>query len=144
MYTDGACRGNPGLSGAGIAIMDETNKRLIHGLSHFCGLLTNNQAEYMALIHGLLWFKAHLPEYQERFECTGLDVFCDSRMLVMQILEQHRVRNAKLIPLYRLVRKTLGELPSWSISHIPREENRIADGLAAASLQPYLSAAGTT
>lgn len=134
MFTDGACRGNPGLAGIGVAIMDD--KEVVDQLQHFVGILTNNQAEYMALIHGLLWFRQNLQKHPG-FE--GLDIFCDSRMLVMQILEQHRVKNEKLAPLYRVVREALKELPGWTITHIPREENKIADRLAAQSLQQYLN-----
>jgi ribonuclease HI len=132
MYCDGACRGNPGLAGVGVAIMDEEGKVMLSGLSHFVGLLTNNQSEYMAVIHGLLWFRS------QGHECDGLDIYCDSRLVVMQILQQHKVRNDKLAPLYRVVRRILSEIPNWTITHIPREENKIADALAAASLQPYL------
>lgn len=134
MYTDGACRGNPGLSGIGVVVMDD--KEVVDSLHHFVGLLTNNQAEYLALIHGLLWFQQNLDKYPG-FE--GLDIFSDSRLMVLQILEKHKVKNVSLAPLHRIVRETLDALPSWSITHVPRKENKLADKLAAQSLEPYLN-----
>ena len=49
---DGACRGNPGDSGAGACIQTSAGIFLWHGW-HYLGHATSNQAEYHGLIIGL-------------------------------------------------------------------------------------------
>ncbi|GJM94271.1 hypothetical protein PR202_ga10902 [Eleusine coracana subsp. coracana] len=49
---DGACKGNPGRSGAG-AIIRRLNGSVIAHLREGLGITTNNAAEYRALILGL-------------------------------------------------------------------------------------------
>jgi ribonuclease HI len=49
---DGACRGNPGDSGAGACLQAPTFALLWHGW-RYLGYATNNQAEYEGLIIGL-------------------------------------------------------------------------------------------
>ncbi len=49
LYTDGACRGNPGQGGAGAVLVGETGE-IIATVKHSLGHCTNNIAEYRALI----------------------------------------------------------------------------------------------
>ena len=50
IYTDGACRGNPGIGGWGVLIeYEDFNKELFGGEKH----TTNNRMELMAAIQGL-------------------------------------------------------------------------------------------
>ena len=50
IYTDGACRGNPGIGGWGVLIeYEDFNKELFGGEKH----TTNNKMELMAAIQGL-------------------------------------------------------------------------------------------
>ena len=51
LYTDGACRGNPGYGGAGVVLTDEKGN-IVGTTREFLGLCTNNLAEYRALIIG--------------------------------------------------------------------------------------------
>ena len=51
IYIDGAARGNPGESGIGVLIKDENGKT--SEIKKYLGTLTNNQAEYTALITAL-------------------------------------------------------------------------------------------
>ena len=80
VYTDGASRGNPGKSGAGIFIIDEDNKKTI-SLKQYLGILTNNEAEYKALIIALEYL-VELTNTNERFNINFLS---DSQLLVNQI-----------------------------------------------------------
>lgn len=131
---DGACRGNPGLSGIGAVLTDDSGK-VLATLSHFVGILTNNQAEYLALIHGLLWLEPRLNQYG----AEDLTIVTDSRLVAMQILQHHKVRNPRLEPLYRTAVVILASYPvKWMIKHVNREENAIADKAAADSLKDLL------
>ena len=51
-YIDGGSRGNPGIAGYGVYLLDEQGKTLA-SLSQGLGIRTNNFAEYSALIAAL-------------------------------------------------------------------------------------------
>lgn len=121
LYTDGACRGNPGAGGAGIVLTDERGNT-VSTMKHFLGHCTNNAAEYRALIHGL-------DEALNR-RCRKLRIHLDSELLVNQIRGSYRVKNAGLLPLMLEVRKRLARLDAWTVEHVYRERNQLADALA--------------
>lgn len=50
IFTDGACRGNPGPGGWGVLIVDQVTERELKGSE---GETTNNRMELMAAIEGL-------------------------------------------------------------------------------------------
>jgi len=52
LFSDGACRGNPGIGGAGAVIKDARENVVWEG-KEYLGHCTNNIAEYRALI----WIK---------------------------------------------------------------------------------------
>ena len=121
IYTDGASRGNPGLSAAGAVILDSSGNTLKE-ISMFLGTMTNNQAEYQALILALKEAVSLRPE--------RLVIRMDSQLIVRQISGEYKVKDAKLKPLFALVIQQLKFLKSWDIEHIPREQNIRADTLA--------------
>jgi ribonuclease HI len=119
--TDGASRGNPGLAGAGVIIMDEHGHRL-ETIGKFLGAATNNQAEYKALIEGLEAAVRHQPE--------SVTVRMDSELVVKQMNGQYRVRHPEIIPLYLRAAELAASLPSVQFVHISRERNPGADRVA--------------
>ena len=50
IYTDGACKGNPGPGGWGAVLRSGKHEKHIHGGAH---LSTNNRMEISAVIHAL-------------------------------------------------------------------------------------------
>ena len=86
------------------------------------GTTTNNQAEYQAIIAGL--------EKAVSLGGKNVSVKSDSELVVSQINGQFKIKNVALRPLYQKVVQLIGKLESFSISYIPRERNRQADGLA--------------
>ena len=121
LYTDGACRGNPGVGGAG-AILVNPKGRVVCSLKKFLGLCTNNIAEYKALILGLEAAVERRPK--------KLHIFLDSELLVKQVDGSYRVKHKNLKPLMGKVRDLLSSLESYTIQHIDRSENKKADELA--------------
>ena len=135
VYTDGASRGNPGKSGAGVLILDE-NKRKTASLNKYLGISTNNEAEYKALIIALE-FLSGMPNAADISDILFL---LDSQLLVNQMNGVYSVKSANIFPLYNKAQKLLkdikaalklkGSLLKVTFRHIPRELNKDADKLA--------------
>lgn len=135
VYTDGASRGNPGKSGAGVLILDE-NKRKAASLNKYLGISTNNEAEYKALIIALE-FLSGMPNAAGISDILFL---LDSQLLVNQMNGIYSVKSANILPLYNKAQKLLkdikaalklrGSLLKVTFRHIPRELNKDADKLA--------------
>jgi ribonuclease HI len=121
LYVDGSCSGNPGDGGAGVVIKDEEGRTVTH-IKRYLGSVTNNRAEYQALIVGLK--EAQVLGTKE------VEVYLDSELVVNQINGVYRVRDATLKTLEGEVRRLLGHFARWVVGYIPREANREADRLA--------------
>lgn len=121
LYSDGACRGNPGEGGAGAVITDEEGNVVWEG-KEYLGHCTNNIAEYKALILGL---KGALAGGYNK-----LDVFLDSELLARQINGSYRVKNEKLKVLMQEVRSLLSSFDCVQVNHVLRCNNTQADKLA--------------
>lgn len=121
LFTDGAARGNPGPAGLGMVIEDDRGMRLWGGC-RYAGTMTNNKAEYMALIDGLRKVAEWKPD--------RLEVYMDSELVVKQVLGTYKVRNTELSPLHGQVAGLLRSFPNVTVRHVPREQNRGADALA--------------
>jgi ribonuclease HI len=126
IYTDGASSGNPGLAAIGVAIKDEQGN-LITTISQRIGTTTNNQAEYRAIIAAL--------EKAVSLGAKEVELRSDSELVVKQIKGRYRVKKATLRPLYQKVVQLIGSLAAFTITHIPREQNREADRLANKALK---------
>lgn len=121
LFTDGACRGNPGNGGAGAVLVGE-NGEVVSTAKRFLGHCTNNIAEYQALILGL--------EEALGRGATAISIYLDSELIVRQIQGVYRVKNPTLKPLMADVRAMLDRFDTWQVAHVPRSENAVADKLA--------------
>jgi ribonuclease HI len=121
IFTDGGAEPNPGPGGIGVVIRDRQGET-VTTISRSVGRVTNNQAEYMAVITAL-----------EKALSLGFDeveMRADSELIVRQINGRYKVRNSNLKPLYQKVVQLKGQLNSFTITHIPRNLNKEADRLA--------------
>ena len=121
LYTDGACRGNPGPGGAGAVLMDQRGN-VVATAKKYLGSCTNNIAEYRALIIGV--------EEALKRHCRKVRIFLDSELLVKQVKGAYRVRNPELKILMVELRRLLSFLDGYTIEHIARRSNALADSLA--------------
>ena len=128
IYSDGASRGNPGEGGAGI-VFEDGNGKEVTTIQRYLGLVTNNVAEYQALIIAL--------EAAKDFHAKRLRIYLDSELIVKQINGEYKVKNSNLQPLYNLVKSALSKFDIFEISHIPREKNKRADSLANAAIDEH-------
>jgi ribonuclease HI len=121
IYVDGASSGNPGDSGAGIVISDGDGKELFRD-SVFLGKMTNNMAEYEALLRALL--KAN------EYGAKDVVVYTDSLLVANQVMGAYKINNDILRQYVIQVKKIISNFDHFAIQYIPREQNRIADKLA--------------
>lgn len=121
LYIDGAARGNPGPAGAGACLMDEQGK-IVESLTKYLGKTTNNIAEYEALLLGL--------NKAKKKKIKDIHIFSDSELLVRQIQGRYRVLNPNLKKKYDAVMNIVKTFHHFTISHIRRDKNKIADQLA--------------
>jgi ribonuclease HI len=121
LRTDGASRGNPGHAAAGIVIERADGTVLARG-KKYLGIMTNNQAEYRALLLGL--------KAVARYSPAGVAVYMDSELAVRQMTGRYKVRDASLQPLFEEAQSLARALPNVTFQHVPRSQNAQADKLA--------------
>lgn len=127
VYTDGGSRGNPGISGAGVFICDETGIPLKE-ISKFLGTGTNNVAEYQAVIIGLeglkKMFGAQTNEMHFEFRM-------DSELIQRQLMGVYKVKHPDMKACFETIQKMkLAHFPHINFVHVRREHNKEADRLA--------------
>ena len=93
---DGGALGNPG-KGYGSYEITSDGKVLCHRREEFGDNITNNQAEYMTLIHALQWLADHLGESRGTAKVL---VNGDSKLVLFQLLKKWKLKNEGLRPLY--------------------------------------------
>ena len=121
IYIDGASSGNPGESGAGVVAFNGSGQEL-YSESIYLGCMTNNMAEYEALIHALSKARDEMVD--------TIYVYTDSLLLANQINGIYKVRNESLQEYVNRAKVMMRAFSRVSLSHIPREKNKIADKLA--------------
>ena len=123
LYSDGACRGNGSknsVAGAGAVIY---NGEKIKSVSSYLGKgITNNEAEYQALILGL--------EEAMELGIEHIKAHVDSKLVCEQVLGNWKVNKSELAVLCDKVCKLVKRFDSFEIVHILRHKNTVADGLA--------------
>jgi len=119
-YFDGACRGNPGESGAGACIINDDGTAAWQECRAL-GAGTNNEAEYQALIM--------LLEEIEKRELKGVTVRGDSRLVVSQVNGDWKVREERLRP-FVIRAQSLVRQNRVTLEWVPREQNTLADALS--------------
>src|ERR1051325_7684506 len=107
-YSDGGARGNPGPSGYGVVIKDNTGKKGT-AVSEYIGHQTNNFAEYQGLIAALEYAVNHGPK--------ALKLVSDSELMVRQIKGIYKVKNLALQDLHARAKQLIAKLDWFSIDH---------------------------
>ncbi|WP_137288361.1 ribonuclease HI [Natronorubrum halophilum] len=120
VYFDGACRGNPGPAATGWVIV--TGDGIVAEGGERIGTMTNNQAEYEALLTAL--------EAARDYGYDEIHVRGDSELIVKQVRGEYDTNNPELREKRVTVREILSGFDDWTLEHIPREVNNRADGLA--------------
>jgi ribonuclease HI len=116
VYSDGASRGNPGISAIAFMIVTEDD-RLLKRYSKYVGIRTNNQAEYEALISAL----------ESASELTDQEVTCflDSELVVKHINGEYQIRNPRLKTLWLKVQELKQKFQKTTFKSVPRTDTNI-------------------
>ena len=126
-HIDGGARGNPGPAAIGVMVRDGQGNVLAEE-GRCIGHGTNNEAEYQALIR-LLEVAAQDPAIKDSGAKT-LRVHCDSKLIVMQVTGEWKIKEPRLRDLYDKVQQVKRHVPFvLRIKHVPREQNKDADRL---------------
>jgi ribonuclease HI len=118
IWVDGASRGNPGPSAAGVVLKSPDNQSL-KTLSIALGTTTNNIAEYCAILLGMQ--EAALVGAQK------IQIYTDSELVARQWSGQYKVKDANLKIFFRLAKHLATHFAEINVQHVPREENKEAD-----------------
>jgi ribonuclease HI len=135
IYTDGGSRGNPGQSAIGVVICNEKEQELKKYGEYLGNNLTNNEAEYQAVIFALKKFKALFGK--KLAEHTEVDIRCDSELLVSQVNGEYKVLDEKIQKLFMELWNLRLDFKKIKFKLIPREKNREADKLVNQALDNY-------
>lgn len=119
LFTDGGARGNPGPAGIGFVLTGIGSTPILY--KEYIGTGTNNQAEYRALLAGILRAKKE--------GVKDLMCYLDSELVVKQVRGEYRVKNEDLKVLVGEIKKLLPSFDSITFQHVPRAKNAVADKL---------------
>ncbi|XP_017981029.1 PREDICTED: uncharacterized protein LOC108663044 [Theobroma cacao] len=119
MFFDGASNALGHGIGAVLVSPEEDHFHVIAKLNFYC---TNNMAEYEACVMGLhaaIERKIHV-----------LEVYGDSALVIYQLRGEWETRDLKLIRYHNYVSKLIENFGKIRFTHLPQEENQMADALA--------------
>ncbi len=120
LFTDGGSRGNPGPSATGYVLLDMEDN-VVKKEGKYLGITTNNQAEYLALKSGM--------EAAREYGVEELEVYMDSLLVVNQMKGIYKVKSLELQPIHQSVKELAGVFRQISFTYVPRELNKLADGM---------------
>lgn len=127
IYIDGGSRGNPGPSAIGVVFYNE-KKQIIKSYSEYLGdNLTNNEAEYQAVIFALKKFKALFGK--KLAKNSEIELKSDSELLIKQFNGEYKVLEPRIQSLFIIVWNLRIDFKKIKFTLIPREKNRVADKL---------------
>ncbi|XP_061359497.1 uncharacterized protein LOC133303590 [Gastrolobium bilobum] len=119
VYVDGSSNNKE--SGAGIILESPEGVTIEHSLN--LGFPTsNNQAEYEALIAGLIQAKEH--------GARRVKIFSDSQLMTSQIEGKYQAKGPLLMKYLNKVQEMMADFDEVQVTHIPRGGNSRADILS--------------
>lgn len=127
VYIDGGSRGNPGPAGIGLVISNEEGNVLKKYSEYLGDRLTNNAAEYQALIFALKKIKALFGK--KKIQDIEIEIRSDSELLVKQMTGLYKIVAPEIQPLFIKAWNLKIDLGKVNFKLVPREENKEADRL---------------
>jgi len=125
VHVDGGARGNPGPAAAA-AVVSSPDGMVLDERAQLLGSVTNNVAEYRALLLGLALAR--------ELGADEVQVVGDSELIAKQVTGAYKVKHPSMRPLHAEALQALRGFESWSIETVPRSRNARADALVNAAL----------
>jgi ribonuclease HI len=133
VHVDGGARGNPGPAAAASVVSTPAGE-ILDEASQLLGVVSNNVAEYRALLLGLARARA--------LGADAVEVVNDSELIAKQVQGLYRVRHAGMRTLHADALGALRGFQEWRIRTVPRAQNAHADALVNAALDAAPAGAG--
>ena len=127
IYTDGGSRGNPGKAALGVVFCNEKGQTIKEYSEYLGDNLTNNEAEYLAVIFALKKFK--LLFSKELAKKSELEIRSDSELIVRQLKAEYKILEEKIQKLFLEVWNLKFDFGKIKFKLIKREKNKQADFL---------------
>jgi len=137
IYTDGGSRGNPGKAAIGVVFCNEREQEIKKYEEYLGDNLTNNDAEYMAVIFALKKFKALFGK--KIAEVSEVEVRSDSELLVNQMNGKYKLENEHIQKFFIEIWNLKIDFKGVKFKAIPREKNKEADRLVNEALDGQLT-----
>lgn len=97
--------------GAGVILKSPDGFKIQQAIKfHFN--VTNNEAEYEALISGL--------QLAQHFEASVIEIFSDSQLVVKQITGEYKVANSRMTAYNEIAQNLLRCFTSWTLNNVER------------------------
>ena len=125
VHVDGGARGNPGPAAAACVISTPAGE-VLGEHSELLGEVTNNVAEYRALLLGL--------RHARELGASDVEVVNDSELIAKQVTGIYKVKHAAMRPLHLEALAALRGFERWCVRTVPRAQNARADALVNAAL----------
>jgi ribonuclease HI len=122
---DGGARGNPGPAAAA-CVVRSADGQILAERAELLGEVTNNVAEYRALLLGLAAAR--------ELGASEVELVGDSELIAKQVQGLYKVKHPAMRPLYLDAMQALRGFERWSIRTVPRAQNAEADALVNAAL----------
>jgi ribonuclease HI len=120
IHVDGGARGNPGPAAAA-CVITAPDGQLVDERAQLLGNVTNNVAEYRAVLLGLASAR--------ELGADEVEVIGDSELIAKQIQGLYKVKHPSMRSLYLEAMDALRAFQKWSIRTVPRAQNADADAL---------------
>ncbi len=97
---DGGADPNPGKGYGSYHIRTRAGRERLESRIQFGDYLTNNQTEYMALLHGLRDLVGTIEKAGKQPGNYTVDIWGDSSLVIKQLRGEWKVKDPKMTPLY--------------------------------------------
>jgi len=136
IYTDGGSRGNPGKAAIGVVFCSEDGAPLKKFGEYLGDGLTNNEAEYRAVVFALKKLREMVGEVA--LAATEVQIRSDSELLVNQMSGRYRIKNENIRMFVVNIQRLMEGFGKVSYVAIPREQNKMADAMVNQALDAQI------